>query len=295
MLQVFIVNLSLAKISYYLFFRSKYFKPYISDVKGLHNFPGPVIHSHSYRDASLYKNQSVLIVGSGFSGLDVALQISDHTKKVYVCYHHKPSSFIVPSQVELLPPIENINTDGTVCFADNKHRHVDSIILCTGYDYEFPFLTAESGITVHNKRIAPLYKHTFNAVHPSLAVIGTNFPTLAWPHAELQVQWVLSVWAGNKQLPSSIDMIKDSDDDYQKRLQSGLSPRQAHYIMLDMPCQREFFTELAELGDAKPFECILWEVYDDFVKEMFQNFSTYKDTEYCIVAKDKWTKILYQQ
>ena len=292
MLQVF---MSLAKINCCCFFHSKYFKPYISDVKGLHNFPGPVIHSHSYRDASLYKNQSVLIVGSGFSGLDVAFQISDHTKKVYMCYHHKPSPFIVPSQVELLPPIENINTDGTICFADNKHRHVDSIILCTGYDYEFPFLTAESGITVHNKRIAPLYKHTFNAVHPSLAVIGTNSPTLSWPHAELQVQWVLSVWAGNKQLPSSIDMIKDSDDDYQKRLQSGLSSRQAHHVKLDVPAQREFFTELAELGDSKPFESTVWEICDDALKEMLRNFPTFKDTEYCIVSKDKWTKTLLLQ
>ena len=222
--------------------------------------------------------------------MDIALQIVDHAKKVFVCYHHKPSPISIPGPIELLPPIENIGTDGTVCFANNEQRPVDSIILCTGYEYEFPFLTAESGITVHNHRIAPLYKHTFNAVHPSLAFIGMNFPTLAWPCADFQVQWVLSVWSRKKQLPSSKEMIKHSDDDYQKRLQSGLSPRQAHYIILTIPTQREFMDELAELGGVDPFEPVLWEIGDDVLEELYHNILAYKEIEYCIVTKDKWTK-----
>lgn len=276
-------------------FHSKYFKPCVSDVKGLQNFPGPIIHSHSYRDASLYKNQDVLVVGSGFSGVDIALQIVDHARKVYMCYHHKPSAINLPSSIEQLPAIKNIDTDGTICFANHEQRQVDSIILCTGYDYEFPFLTPESGITVCNKRVAPLYKHTFNAVHPSLALIGMNFPSIAWPYVDFQAQWVLSVWAGKKQLPSSEEMIKYSDDDYRKRLQNGLSPRQAHYIALSVPVQREFMAELAELGDAEPFEPVLWELLDDVLEELFHDFSAYKEIVYCIVAKDKWTKTKTQR
>lgn len=258
------------------------------DIAGLAEFSGTVFHSHVYRQPEPFSNQRVLIVGAGPSGRDIMLEVSHHAMAVYLCNCRSQLRSKLPSNVEELPAIEFIRSDGTVQFVSGDVRQADSIIVCTGYEYEFPFLTEESGIRVKNKRIFPLYKHTFNATHPSMAIIGISLIVLPFPYFDLQVRWVLSVWSGEKKLPSSADMIKDSDEDFRKRLERGYPPHYAHKLG---SLQWDFFNELAEMGGSKPLDPVIQSLYEESTRGKEFELCTYKNDQYEVVSKDKWIRV----
>lgn len=53
--------------------------PYIP---GIESFPGGRIHSHQYRIPSLYARKKVCILGASWSGIDIAIEVSQYAEKV---------------------------------------------------------------------------------------------------------------------------------------------------------------------------------------------------------------------
>ena len=104
-------------------------------------------------------------------------------KEVYLVYHSTMVQYKLPCNVKLLPSITQIEADGIVHFKNGESHPVDELILCTGYQYSYPFLTNESGIQIEEggKHVTPLYKHMFNISHPSMVFIGLNYPVLPFP------------------------------------------------------------------------------------------------------------------
>ncbi|XP_038972316.1 probable indole-3-pyruvate monooxygenase YUCCA10 [Phoenix dactylifera] len=51
---------------------------FIPDIPGLKSFPGEVIHSSYYKLGKLYINKKVLVIGSGNSGMEIALDLSNY-------------------------------------------------------------------------------------------------------------------------------------------------------------------------------------------------------------------------
>lgn len=54
----------------------------IPKIANIENFAGVQMHSHDYKEPSKFKNQTVIVIGSGSSGLDIACQISSTAEKV---------------------------------------------------------------------------------------------------------------------------------------------------------------------------------------------------------------------
>ncbi|KAK9137013.1 hypothetical protein Sjap_007607 [Stephania japonica] len=50
---------------------------FVPDVEGLETFGGEVIHSTEYKSGEKYENMKVLVVGSGNSGMEIALDLSN--------------------------------------------------------------------------------------------------------------------------------------------------------------------------------------------------------------------------
>ncbi|XWS76492.1 hypothetical protein CRYUN_Cryun01aG0181100 [Craigia yunnanensis] len=67
--------------------------PYTPEIEGLNTFPGDVLHSTLFRNGKAFRNQSVLVVGSGNSGMEIALELANHGAK---------SSIVVRSPVHIL-------------------------------------------------------------------------------------------------------------------------------------------------------------------------------------------------
>ena len=264
-----------------------FFNPHLPELKGLSSFPGTIVHSHLYREPEPFAGQTVLVIGVGQSGRDIILDLAPHVKVVYLCNRHDPLMCKLPDNVEDLPGITELKADGMVCFEDGRERQVDSIILATGYLYSYPFLTEDSGIKVENgKRVTPLYKHTFNAVHPSIAIVGVNFGFLPFPAFDLQVQWILSVWRGDKKLPDTQYMLKDIEETYQCRLREGLPPHKAGHYLGDT--QWELSQQIAELGGVEPLDPVIEMLYNETRQKRVRYLMDYKSTNYRVVSKDSF-------
>lgn len=54
--------------------------PRMPDFPGIERFKGKVIHSHAYRVPYPFKDENVLIIGVGNSGMDIASEISQHSR-----------------------------------------------------------------------------------------------------------------------------------------------------------------------------------------------------------------------
>ncbi|XWS36226.1 hypothetical protein CRYUN_Cryun20dG0067200 [Craigia yunnanensis] len=52
--------------------------PYTPEIEGLNTFPGDVLHSTQFRNGKAFRDQNVLVVGSGNSGMEIALDLANH-------------------------------------------------------------------------------------------------------------------------------------------------------------------------------------------------------------------------
>ncbi|KAI3425523.1 uncharacterized protein J3R85_010269 [Psidium guajava] len=67
--------------------------PFIPEVKGIEGFGGKVIHSTGYKNGKEFEGSRVLVVGSGNSGMEIALDLANHGAR---------TSIIVRSPVHVL-------------------------------------------------------------------------------------------------------------------------------------------------------------------------------------------------
>jgi hypothetical protein len=175
-----------------------YNAPSSPHVQGIEQFQGQVIHSIAYDDPSVFKNQTVVCVGGRASGADLAREISQFAKKVYL------SDTTCPILDDGLPLSQNnvVWVPKTVSIeASNVHfekpcvqyaSDVDVIIFCSGYDYKFPFINQKSNIDLEavpgERRISPLFEHLWHAQYPNIAFIGLQHSVVPFPFFELQAE-----------------------------------------------------------------------------------------------------------
>ncbi|KAJ7275453.1 FAD/NAD(P)-binding domain-containing protein [Mycena haematopus] len=150
-------------------------------------------HSMWFRDASKYVGETVLTVGGGPSGLDVARHVVRTARKLYWSRKDEgpdlpdvPGAENVPSFVSMkdgLPTLEN----GTTL------PDVDTIILATGYEVRVPFLSATNflddaphglpfdgaRLSTNGRYISPLYEHivSLDSRYPSGALYFVSILT----------------------------------------------------------------------------------------------------------------------
>ncbi len=269
-------------------FHSHYSVPHVN-VTGLANFKGTVLHSQVYRNPAPFHSQSVLVVGSSLSGIDIAMEIASVAKTVYLSQRRRGFAIKGPVRENIVPVARSlrIEEDGLVLLQDGQKLSVDSIVLCTGYEYDFPFLSNESGITVENNRVQHLYKHIFNIHHPSMAFIGIHIKVLPLFDMDMQVKAALSVFTGKRRLPDKRVMLEDEEEDYRERiLKFGLLPCDTHN--LDRT-QWSYYATLAEMGGCKKYDRIYEEIYDSVGDMRKKDVTSYKDFECVILDWDKGT------
>ncbi len=172
----------------------------------LSKFTGYILHSKRYdtpsRDSRLV-GQRVLLVGSGSSAKDIARETSLVAKEVHISDRNAITSERLPnSNIWRRPSICCIVEPQSVLFSDfldidgpgsAKLEEFDCIILCTGYCYDFPFLSggvlSDANRNEETKElestapliemgkgcVKPLYRHLIHARFPSLAFVGIPF------------------------------------------------------------------------------------------------------------------------
>ncbi|KAK7290794.1 hypothetical protein RIF29_05489 [Crotalaria pallida] len=74
--------------------------PFVPDVEGLRSFPGKVIHSTGFKCGKEFKDEQVLVVGSGNSGMEIALDLVNHGAKTSIAVR-SPVHFLSRKMVDL--------------------------------------------------------------------------------------------------------------------------------------------------------------------------------------------------
>ncbi|CAA6656182.1 unnamed protein product [Spirodela intermedia] len=194
---------------------------------------GKQIHSHNYRIAETFKDQIVVIIGKGTSGIDISLEISTVAKEVHISSRSEDNVIKLDSRsnIWLRPTIKCISEDGSVIFRDGTPLTADVILYCTGYEYQFPFLEAGKLISVNDNCVGPLYKHVFHPLWaPWLSFVGITSKAIPFLLIELQSKWVASVLSGGAKLPGKEEMMASVEETYSFMGKSGVPKRHAHAL-----------------------------------------------------------------
>ena len=256
-------------------------------MEGIDKYRGRVLHSCAYRDPAAFKDEVVVVVGAGYSGHDIVIDVATKASRVYFSHRLPPITSPLPQNVTQVPVIRTAVENGAV-LSDGRQIAVDSIILCTGYEYDYSFLDPSCGVSVVDHRVCTLYKHTFNAKFPSMALLGVFSHAITCFQYYIQIQWVFSVWFGDKTLPTSAEMIAESEREYRSKLASGLTVRQAHMLG---SMQWKHAAELAALAGTSPIPRAIEELYEEVSKQRQHNHMLFREENYTIVNTGEWKKL----
>ena len=185
----------------------------IPSFPGIDQFPGRVLHSHSFRNASHFKGKRVLVIGSSYSAEDIALQCLKYgAENIICCWRTRPMGFKWPPQITEKPLLSKIE-GSTVHFKDGTRAEVDDIILCTGYHYSFPFLEERLRLKTTNVLYPEgLYKSILwtRGGNDKVLYIGMLDQAYTFTMFDAQAKWVVKYIMGELKLPDKDEMESDS-------------------------------------------------------------------------------------
>jgi trimethylamine monooxygenase len=187
---------------------------HIAPYPGQENYKGFAIHSHNFRDALDYKGKNLLVVGNGYSGEDIAMQMSKFgADSVTVSHRTAPMGYDFKHLNIIEKPVPThfeAATDEFV-FKDGSRGSFDGIIYCTGYKHHFPFLSEELTLSTPNRLVPDtLWKGVLLPSNPKLMYLGMpdQYYTFSVFHA--QAKFVLGVIEGRVTIPRKEVMLADT-------------------------------------------------------------------------------------
>jgi len=194
-----------------------YSLPSFPPIPGLRNFSGRILHAIEYDDPLDFKGQTVVCIGARASGADIAKEIGGVAAEVFLsdsgCERWEEFGTKGENVVKRVPRTSWIDDEGGVHFSSstssgkddgvstrNKQewvaKNVDTLIFCSGYDYDFPFINEKSNLELSfppgERRVQPLYEQLWHAQYPSVSFIGLPHSVVPFPLFELQANAVVS-------------------------------------------------------------------------------------------------------
>ena len=151
------------------------------------------MHSVEYDTPECFAGQTVVCIGGHASGSDLAREISQYALHVYLS-DSSAEGVETRGNVAWVPRTAAVDDKGCVAFGKNcgVRTKADTIIFCTGYDYQYPFINSRSNLNLSvvssERRVTPLYKQLWHADFPNLSFIGVPHAVVPFPVFELQVE-----------------------------------------------------------------------------------------------------------
>jgi hypothetical protein len=209
--------------------------PRFPDIPGLDEWlaAGKVTHSAWYRRPR-DSGSSILVVGGGFSGRDIATELASlsSTSVVYLSFTEPPldpprdGKVRCRSRLAELLPFDGKGR-GKVRYEDGTEDEVDSCILATGYKMSLPFLSdslvreslpptpippiPKDKLYNSTYHLFPLLKHLFPATdkYPptSIAFPGLLFRVSPFPFVEAQSHAMVKLWTSPQLLDVDAEAI----------------------------------------------------------------------------------------
>ncbi|KAK5999894.1 hypothetical protein QM012_004982 [Aureobasidium pullulans] len=219
--------------------------PFIPQIKGMkewaEQYPNAISHSMYYKKPEDYTDLKTIVVGSGASGIDIAMQLMQACKLPLI-QSQKSKGFLLsdptPKKQEKEEIVEFIIQDRAVLFADGTvEKDIDSVLFCTGYFYSYPFLNnLDPPLVTSGTHVQNLYQHLIYRPHPTLCFPVLQQRVIPFPMAEAQSAVIARLWNNRISLPSEHDMkawednLKNETSDGKRDFHLLLFPKDANYI-----------------------------------------------------------------
>lgn len=185
--------------------------PNVPEFPGFESFNGRILHAHDFRDAREFIGKDILIIGTSYSAEDIGSQCWKYgCRSVIVSHRTAPIGFDWPANWTELPLLERV--DGNVAtFKNGITRHVDAIILCTGYLHHFPFLPDDLRLKTANRlATADLYKGVVWTKNPNLFYLGMQDQWFTFNMFDAQAWYVRDIILGRIAVPQD-PAVLDAD------------------------------------------------------------------------------------
>ncbi|XP_049366513.1 flavin-containing monooxygenase FMO GS-OX5-like [Solanum verrucosum] len=258
-----------------------YTTPRVANIPGIHNWPGKQIHSHNYRVPEPFKDQIVVVIGDGPSGLDICRDIATVAKQVHLSTRSSEIEVSKLDNYENLwnhSKIDHVDESGEVTFLDGSSIHADIILHCTGYKYDFPFLETNGIVSVNDEGrvVGPLYKHVFPPkLSPCLSFVSIPYQGIVFLMFELQAKWIAQVLSGKVLLPSEEEMLADVEDHNRQLEEAGIPKRHTHRLH---PHEMEYMDWIAAQIGMPSLDAGLKEIYWSIYKCVREvGYANYRD------------------
>ncbi|XP_039633839.1 flavin-containing monooxygenase FMO GS-OX-like 4 [Perca fluviatilis] len=263
-----------------------YSDPHIPSIPGIHNFKGEVLHSHSYRYAEPYAGQTVVVLGAKASGLDISIELVKVGAKVTLSHRLPRITYPLPDGIQQSSPVVAVEDDGRLRFQDGSVSAADVLLLCTGYNFRYPFLDGRQlGLEIQDHVMTPLYRFLTPPAFPSLFFIGICKMVCPFPNFNVQVQFCLSVLDGSVALPSRGEMEQEVRQELQEKLSRGVEHRHLHVMQLE---QWDYCDALASIGGFAPLPPVVRSLYEEVWRQRGVHPQRYRDCNYRLVSAARW-------
>ena len=243
-------------------------------IPGKETFPGRVLHSHDFRDAREYKDQRLLIIGFGNSGKELASQTIKFGAKNVVISGNVSRGLKWPPGISERPMIERF--DGvTAYFKDGTSSEFDTVIYCTGYQANYPFLPDDLRLKIPENTFYPdgLYKGVLFTAggNNKLMYLGTQNQHFSMVMFDIQAQWALQYITGQLEIPKTGQAFQDDITEWR----SWLSSRDSKHSILDF--QRDYIIDLLSMVKSATI------TKDDIVKmgDIWYSWEDHRNECYC--------------
>uniref|UniRef100_A0A914ECF3 Flavin-containing monooxygenase n=1 Tax=Acrobeloides nanus TaxID=290746 RepID=A0A914ECF3_9BILA len=206
-------------------------------IGGLWNYSDKLdVHSSIYDKllkAEIFEEKTVAIIGAGLTGLDICEQVSKYADKVYLLYKEidvLPYEF-PQNVIKLTQPNDAKNTNLYLANGD-KLTDLDTVIYCTGYKFDFPFLDPNIiKVKVNGKLVSPLFEHVAHRDYlDSFFIIGLPCLGIATHIIEHQVSFAISLINGEATGFTKEDVDKWEEKRIKELFDNNESLRHFHYF-----------------------------------------------------------------
>ncbi|XP_058809721.1 flavin-containing monooxygenase 5-like [Phymastichus coffea] len=246
-------------------------KPYIPEINNIGSFKGEVSHVHTYRKPEKYAGKTVVLLGAGPSGIDIAIDLSAHAKKIYLSHRHAVIESLFPANIEQVPGVIAVD-ENYVVLSNGTKLVADVFFFATGYAFDYSFLDSSCGLTIQPKRVFPLYKQLINAKHPTMAIVGVASVISPFLFPYFQAKYYVAYLRGIVKLPSKAERIEEANI-----LPPGA--KRGHYHDIDNN-QWSYIRESATQAGFEPLPDYYEKAYKKWEEYRLAHLSTFRNTDF---------------
>jgi trimethylamine monooxygenase len=249
--------------------------PKVPHFKGFEQFAGRILHAHDFREALEFKGKDLLIVGSSYSAEDIGSQCYKYgARSITSCYRTAPMGYKWPANWEEKPLLQRLENNRAY-FVDGTSKHIDAVILCTGYKHHFPFLAEDLCLKTDN-RLWPrnLYKGVFWEANPRLIYLGMQDQWYSFNMFDAQAWYARDVILGRIELPGQAEMIADSRQWHEREQTLQTNQQMFEY-------QGAYIQHLVDATDYPDFDiAAVNQTFLHWKHDKAQNIMGYRDKSY---------------